>query len=261
MTNTDWWRDELAETPLRWENDRAYFTDSPADVFTDTQTEVPRRHWSRMRQSHYDWLRNALEIGPGGQRVIDIGCGQSQFHDLLERHYPCGIDFYAYPRANIISDLNGTLPLANNSCDVAVLSNVLEHIFEPRALLAETHRVLANGGHMLIAVPFLIKIHQPPYDFYRYTHFALERLCRETGFSEIRVEPLGNLFDTHDLNASVRARILRRETTGWQYQFMRVVLALERKLNNAAISVLGQEKREAIDEDGFPHSFAVFAKK
>lgn len=122
MTHSDWWRDALAETPLGWEDDRAYFADSPADVFTDTQTEVPRRHWSRMRQSHYDWLRNALETRPGGQRVIDIGCGQSQFHDPLEHHYPCGIDFYAYPPANIISDLNGTLSHANNSCDVAVFA-------------------------------------------------------------------------------------------------------------------------------------------
>ena len=261
MTAEHWWRDALDGIPLRDDGDRVFFVEPPADAFTDTQQNAPRRHWSRMRHAHYEWLAGELGALPGGRQAVDIGCGQSQFHDLLEPHFPCGIDFLPYAGARIVSDLNGRLPLVNESCDVAVLSNVLEHIYEPRILLAETGRILKNGGHMLIVVPFLIKIHQPPYDFFRYTNFALERLCREAGFSDVRVVPLGNLFDTHDLERQVRARILRRECTGIRLFAMRAMLLAERKCDRLIQKLARPGVRNAPDRDGFPHSFAVHAIK
>lgn len=50
---------------------------------------------------------------------------------------------------------------------------------------------------MLGAVPFLSKIHQEPYDFFRYTHFMLTRFFKESGFSESQVVSLGTPFDLY----------------------------------------------------------------
>jgi SAM-dependent methyltransferase len=258
----DWWRDALDGAPIRSDADRAYFIETPSDAFTDTQENVPRHRWTRMRRSHYDWLAKALSTAPAGQRVVDIGCGQSQFRDLLAPHAACGIDFYPYAGAKIVADLNMRLPLKDDSCDAAVLSNVLEHIYEPRSLLAETRRILKPDGIMLVVVPFMIKIHQSPYDFFRYTNFALDRLCRDAGFAEVAVEPLGNLFDTFDLERGVRARILRRETDGWRRQAMRGLMWIERKCDAAIHAILPSGvSAGGPDRDGFPHSFAVRAKK
>jgi len=261
MTEPDWWRKALTGAPLHADDDRVYFIETPADAFADTQEEASRHRWSRMRRSHYDWLARELEILPTGQRMVDIGCGQSQFRDLVDRHYVCGIDFYPYPAARVVTDLNRDLPLADSCCDIAILSNVLEHIYEPRSLLAETGRILQSGGRMLIVVPFFIKIHQPPYDFFRYTNFALDRLCREAGFAEVRVEPLGNLFDTYELDRSVRARILRRESAGPRRFALRGLMWAERKCDAIVHRLLPRGVRESADRDGFPHSFAVHAVK
>lgn len=260
MSSSDWWKSALTGTPLRTDADRVYYIETPEDAFADTQQDVPRHRWTKMRRSHYDWLAQELEKLPPGQKIVDIGCGQSQFRDLLDRHYACGVDFYPYPMARLVTDLNGALPLEDGSCDVAVLSNVLEHIFEPRFLLSEMNRILKPGGHMLIVVPFMIKLHQPPYDFFRYTNYALERLCSEAGFAQIRVEGVGNIFDIYDLDRNVRAKVLRRETAGFRKFMVRALLWGARKCDTFAQRQLPPGVRDAADRDGFPHSFAVHAE-
>ena len=238
---------------------RVYFTEAPPDVFTDTQEDVPRHRWSGMRRSHYDWLERQLDAFPDGRRVIDIGCGQSQFHDLLSRHRSCGVDFYPYRAARVVADLNTGLPFDDATCEIAVLSNVIEHIYEPRRLLAETRRILEPSGAMLLVVPFFIKVHQPPYDFHRYTGFALERMCREAGFSSIRVEPIGNVFDVTEVDRSIRAKVLLREAAGLRKIAVRALLHLERRCDGLIQALLPAGARVRADTDGCPQSFAVLA--
>jgi hypothetical protein len=59
--------------------------------------------------------------------------------------------------------------------------NVIEHVFETKALLAEVSKILKTDGVVVAAIPFMVKIHQAPVDFVRYTHFALGRLGEEHG--------------------------------------------------------------------------------
>lgn len=250
----------MTGTPIRSDKDRVFFIETPSDAFADTQGDVPQHRWSGMRRSHYQWLKQQLGALPDGRRVIDVGCGQSQFRDLLARHYACGIDFFPYPGAHVVTDLNAPLPFVARSCEVAVLSNVLEHVFEPQRLLAEVRRVLEPGGQMLIVVPFFIKVHQPPYDFYRYTGFALQRLCRGAGFARVDIEPLGNVFDIIEVDRKIRARILRRDATGFHLFAVRALLYGERLLDRALLSLLSTSARGEAGSEGCPQSFAVRAQ-
>jgi SAM-dependent methyltransferase len=258
--DAEWWRGALNAAPLRDHAGRLYFTEVPADAFTDTQEDVPPHRWSAMRRSHYDWLKRELDGFPVGRRLVDIGCGQSQFADLLSRHRSCGIDFYPYRAAKVVADLNAGLPFGKASCEIAVLSNVLEHIYEPKRLLAETRRILEPGGTMLVVVPFFIKLHQPPYDFYRYTGFALDRMCCEAGFTSVRVEPIGNVFDVIEVDRSIRAKVMRRETTGLHRIVARALLHIERHCDRLMLALLPYGTRERRDADGYPQSFAVLAR-
>lgn len=45
------------------------------------------------------------------------------------------------------------LPFEDGSFDSALMDNVLEHIADPSALLAEVRRVLNTNGRMLVGVP------------------------------------------------------------------------------------------------------------
>jgi hypothetical protein len=68
----------------------------------------------------------------------------------------------------------------------------LEHIYEPRAVLACLAQALKPGGALLVAIPFMVKMHQTPVDFVRFTHFSLQRLGPEHG---LQVELLEGFYD------------------------------------------------------------------
>lgn len=93
--------------------------------------------------------------------------------------------------ADIIADLEAPLPIATHSYDAVLLMNVLEHVFEYRALLNECARVLVPGGRAVIIVPYMFPYHASPSDFHRYSKEALTRALITAGFTVDTVTPLG----------------------------------------------------------------------
>jgi SAM-dependent methyltransferase len=84
-----------------------------------------------------------------------------------------------------------TMPLATDSVDCAIATEVLEHCPTPLSVLDEVHRVLRPGGVFFFTVPFLWPLHDVPNDEFRFTPFALRRLLGKAGFSEIELGALG----------------------------------------------------------------------
>ena len=72
-------------------------------------------------------------------------------------------------------DLEKPLPLADESQDFLILSNVLEHIYGFDACIRETARVLKKSGRLIGSAPFLYPIHNDPIDYFRYSKDTLRR--------------------------------------------------------------------------------------
>jgi SAM-dependent methyltransferase len=70
--------------------------------------------------------------------------------------------------------------------------NVLEHVFDTRTFLNELVKLIKPGGKLIVAVPFLLKEHQAPFDFVRFTQFSLRRWGEECG---LEVESLEGYYD------------------------------------------------------------------
>ncbi len=91
-------------------------------------------------------------------KVLDIGCGIGDY--LSVNKNSIGIDINSF-NVNYCKQLgfeahtieNNIFPISNNSCDAAILDNVLEHLVEPEITLQEAKRVLKVGGKLLIGVP------------------------------------------------------------------------------------------------------------
>lgn len=107
-----------------------------------------------------------LRLLPGGTSVLDIGCWNglflSRIRDTGKYRDLHGVDIVATGVAEArakgfhaqVVDLNGDpLPFADGQFDAVTILAVLEHVFDPYAMIHEIHRVLKPGGALAIAVP------------------------------------------------------------------------------------------------------------
>lgn len=124
--------------------------------------------------------------------VLDIGAGRGDFSEIFINQRYFAMDIYPYPEIDLVCDLSNIKPFIPNSIDVILLMNVLEHLPEAASTLKSLELLLRPGGIILVSVPFLVKIHQSPYDFARYTHFFLEKIGSEAGLA---IDLLEGYFD------------------------------------------------------------------
>lgn len=86
------------------------------------------------------------------------------------------------------------MPLDNACIDQVLMTEVLEHLPDPVAVLKECHRVLKGGGQLIATMPFLYPIHADPHDYQRWTPDKIQLVLLGIGFSEIEIKPMGSLF-------------------------------------------------------------------
>lgn len=154
------------------------------------------KNWSNWRKANYEYFKSHLELLSRGNKILDLGAGDIQFADLFFEFDYTAVDFHDYPDIDIQADLTKALPFPDESYDIIILSNTLEHIPNTQSLLDECYRILKPQGLILGTIPFLVSVHQAPYDFNRYTRYQLENFLK--AFKAVSVWPLGSLIDTYD---------------------------------------------------------------
>lgn len=160
---------------------------------------------------NYAFVADTLSRSSNDGLAIDVGAGERQFRDLLTRYHQClSVDFYPYDSVDVVCDLSRGLPLRSDIAGVVLMSNVFEHMKEPESTLRECFRLLRRGGSLVMTVPFMLKTHQAPHDFFRYTNHGLEYLLGKTGFSQVAITPIGDMFDVHDSLNVTTDRLLKR---------------------------------------------------
>lgn len=125
--------------------------------------------------------------------VLDVGCGEMPYKPLIMKRADrvtryIGLDLPASGFAPDVLWDGRTIPIGTGTVDTVLLTEVLEHCPEPPRVLAEVHRVLKPGGLLYLTVPFIWPFHDVPFDEYRYTPFALQRMMQSVGFAEPRIE-------------------------------------------------------------------------
>lgn len=179
-------------------HDVPYFDDIPDNIVLKNlqKDSTDQARWSIWRKKNFDFLCNVLQEIQKPSVFIDIGAGQGNFKQLFSEVNTClALDFYPYHGIDVVCNFSQGIPLIHNFADIILLSNVLEHMSEPYKLLKECRKILVPEGTLIIMVPFMMKVHQSPYDFYRYTQFGLDYLLLKAGYNNIQIFPIGDMFD------------------------------------------------------------------
>lgn len=151
---------------------------------------------------HPQWLLPVRSLQSGSARlagkVLDVGCADRWVEThCADTAWYIGLDFPVTGKGlytaqpDVFADA-AKLPLLDASIDTVVCLEVLEHVREPQAALAEFSRVLKPGGVMVFSMPFLYPIHDAPHDFQRLTEYGLRRDLDAAGFDIARIAKLGH---------------------------------------------------------------------
>lgn len=126
--------------------------------------------------------------------LYDLGCGEMPYRKWFLDYVNIytGVDWGGTQhkiKADILSDLNETLPIEGQSADTVISLSVMEHLREPQIFLNEAYRILKPGGAMILQVPFMWWVHESPHDYFRYTRYGLEYLFDMAGFKSVEIYP------------------------------------------------------------------------
>ncbi|MEE8106863.1 MAG: class I SAM-dependent methyltransferase [Planctomycetota bacterium] len=135
------------------------------------------------------------ESFPRGGTLIDYGCGDRPYEELFqgrcERYL--GADLPGNERADLEVDPEQGVPVENGSARCVLSSQVLEHVTDPRAYLAEAHRLLAPDGCLLLSTHGIWPYHPHPDDYWRWTRDGLKQEIERAGFEVIEMRSVVGL--------------------------------------------------------------------
>lgn len=146
------------------------------------------------------WVAAQAARIAAGSRVLDVGAGAGPYRPLFAHCEYRAHDFGRepgtigkYTTLDFQSDIT-SMPVPDESFDVILCSEVLEHVPEPIRAVQEFGRILRSGGKLLLSTPLGSLLHQQPYHFYGgytphwYRRFlpearlAIESIERNMGF-------------------------------------------------------------------------------
>lgn len=179
--------------------------------------EFEDSRWNRAPQKRVYRHNAALSIIKKGESVLDVGCGDGLFLELLREKsvVGAGADISGVAvekckkkgfRSSLMKE--GALPFLDNEFDTVVLLDVLEHTYAPEVLLREAGRVAKTK--VIVSVPNFVSLparmqillggvpenNRPRQGhIYWFTYAVLGSLFQKEGFRNIKIT--GNTFWEH----------------------------------------------------------------
>lgn len=124
--------------------------------------------------------------------VLDYGCGGSPYRSLFPQANYCRADFLQAEgdRLDYVLDEYSHVDERDETFDLILSTQVLEHVTNPLGYLSESFRLLKPNGKLVCTTHGTFQDHGCPYDFQRWTADGLRRDAEKVGFEIEKVVKL-----------------------------------------------------------------------
>jgi len=197
--------------------------------------------------------------------LLDIGCGNKPFEKIFEPFVEkyIGLEYspesgYRGNKADFCGDA-AFLPLANESVDTILCTEVMEHVPNPEKTIEEFYRILRPGGTVITTAPFVYPVHDA-FDFFRYSPDGLAAIMKRQGLTVEKVEPLSGAAVTLAAMFNMYWYGSGFTWTKWLYP-IGVILRPILLLFCFVVNVLGGIFEKVIPATGFSFNHLTIAKK
>ena len=92
-----------------------------------------------------------------------------------------GCDLHAGDNVDLIMADEDHIPVLDDSFDIVISGQCLEHVRRPWVLVKEMARVLKRGGWMFVVAPFMWHVHRYPLDCWRFLPDGLQTILEDAG--------------------------------------------------------------------------------
>jgi ubiquinone/menaquinone biosynthesis C-methylase UbiE len=152
-----------------------------------TVSQQDIEHLKIIRDSVRQHIKRASEHDNILLKVLDIA---PQIHEGAKEYFKKGTikTLDIEPGADYCADIcnvNSAL-IPDNSFHLIICTEVLEHVANPFAAVAEINRILSPTGQVYVTTPFNFRIHGPLPDNWRFTEHGLRQLF--SGMEIISIE-------------------------------------------------------------------------
>jgi len=159
---------------------------------------------------------------PKDALILDDGSGDAPYKEFFSHGIYESADFgkinKKYEELTYTCDL-ANIPVEDCRYDFVIFNQVMEHLPEPKKVLYELHRVLKRGGLLFASAPLFYEEHEQPYDFFRYTSFAWEKMITEVGFEIEKLDWLEGYYGTLGYQFSMMFQYLPK----WKFLPFRII--------------------------------------
>ena len=192
-------------------------------------------------------------------KLLDLGCGMAPLYCVYKNYaqeITCvdwGKPMHENSFLDFEQDLNQNLEIESNTFNAIILSDVLEHIRKPEILLHETYRVLQKDGVLLMNVPFFYWLHEHPFDYFRYTQYALRSMAEDCGYTVIELKPYGG---APEILTDITAKLVKNVPVVGKY----LAMALQ-KMTWLLVQTKWGKHISAKTAQNFPFGYVMIAKK
>lgn len=172
------------------------------------------------------------------------------------------------PKLDILGDAKN-LPFDSYTFNTVLMLQVLEHIDNPESAIKEASRVLKTEGMLIISVPFLYPVHDAPYDYFRFTEYALRSLLKQFNLKILHFSSDGTFLEfllqslIIFLLKRAKEALSKKRLTYTIYAVLLIMFVLPITLLTNLLIIIFKPVNKLFDKfsNDFPLNYTIVARK